>query len=68
MSFTDTPIYLNSNFISSYRYPSLKLKYILDFAEEFQKPVFAGRTGYQKRRQNAPFRITDEDVRENVKV
>lgn len=56
-------------FIVDYcRYPELKLEYILDFEEKFQKPNFPDRAGYQSRRQNAPFIISAEDIRENIKV
>ena len=46
----------------------MKLEYILDFEEKFQKPDFPDRAGYQSRRQNAPFIVSAEDIRENIKV
>ena len=54
--------------VDSCRYPQLKLEYILDFEEKFQKPDFPDRAGYQSRRQNAPFIVSAEDIRENIKI
>jgi hypothetical protein len=48
------------------RYGDLNLKYLIDFEELYQKPLYPGREGYYARRPNGPFLITENDIRQCV--
>ena len=51
-----------------FRYPGLKLVFLLDFKEELPKPRFDGREGYEQRRPDGVFLIEEQDVRDCIEV
>ena len=46
----------------------MKTSYLVDFAEKYEKPSFKEREGIQSLRPMGPFRLTEGDVRECIKV
>ena len=50
------------------RYEELNLNWLYDFKEEFNKPCYPGKEGYYNRSPKGPFRLSEDDIRENIKV
>jgi hypothetical protein len=49
------------------KYPGLNMMWLVDFAGYTEKPKFKGKEGYHKRDKCGPFRLSAEDIRENIK-
>ena len=50
------------------RYPKLNLKFLVDFAEVYEKPCYKGKEGYYQRNPKGPFRLSESDIRGSIHV
>ena len=50
------------------RYPGLDVMWLVDFTGTIVKPVFPGKEGYSARDPSGPFLLSENDIRDCIKV